>query len=293
MRRIKRRAGCDKEKQMRRSFCALSTVFLMLMLAACAKQENREPVSAAPAPEGAAAPAAQTPPAQTPPAPPSSLTSSAPSQPVVKSEAPPAAGVAAPAPVQAPAGAKSASAAAARPAAPAGPTLIEVPAGTDVTIILTDPISTGKNKAGDIFTASLAEPLVINGATVAARGATVKGRVIQAEGSGRVKGTASIQLGLTSIVSGGKTYPIATRTYDADAETTKKRDAGLIAGGGGVGAAIGALAGGKKGAAKGAIFGTAAGAAGVLATKGKEVELDSESRLTFSLSKAVDLPRLR
>jgi hypothetical protein len=97
---------------------------------------------------------------------------------------------------------------------------------------------------------------------------------------------------LTSIVDGGKTYPIVTRPFVAEAESTKGRDAGIIGGGAGIGAAIGAITGGGSGAAKGAAIGSAAGAGTVLATKGKEVEFDSETRLRFTLQESVDLPRI-
>jgi hypothetical protein len=64
-----------------------------------------------------------------------------------------------------------------------------------------------------------------------------------------------------------------------------------VAGGAaGVGAAIGAIAGGKKGAGVGAIVGGAAGTGTVLATKGKEVEVGSESRVKFTLEKDAELP---
>src|SRR5262249_52671839 len=132
--------------------------------------------------------------------------------------------------------------------AKAEPQMVEIPSGTSIHIILTDAISSGKNNAGDTFMASLADPIVVNGETVVPRGATVKGRVIDAKESGRIKGKASISLGLTSIVAGGKTYSISTRAFEEEAESTKKRDGGLIAGAGGVGAAIGALAGGGNGA---------------------------------------------
>ena len=179
------------------------------------------------------------------------------------------------------------------PAKPAPPRTFVIPADTAITVVLTDAISTAKNKAGDAFTASLAAPIVVKGETIVEKGVTVKGRVIDAEGSGRVKGTANIRLALTSIVAGQKSYPIVTRPYVAEAETTKGRDAGVIAGGGGVGAAIGALAGGKKGAATGAIIGAAAGTGAVLGTKGKEVEFDSETKLSFALEKSAELPKLR
>jgi hypothetical protein len=179
------------------------------------------------------------------------------------------------------------------PVKPAAPRTFTVPEGTPVTILLNDPISTARNKAGDKFTASLADPIVVNGETIVPRGASVNGTVVDAEGSGRVKGKASIRLTLNSIAAGGKTYPITTRPFEAEAEATKGRDAGVIAGGGGIGAAIGALAGGKKGAATGAIIGGAAGTGAVLATKGKEVEFNSETKLNFTLEKSTELPRLK
>ena len=179
------------------------------------------------------------------------------------------------------------------PARPAAPRTFEVPEGTELTVALINPISTATNKAGDDFTASLAEPIVVGGQTIAPKGALVNGRVVDAEGSGRVSGKANIRLVLTSIADGGKTHPIVTKPFVAEADPTKKRDAGIIGGAAGIGAAIGAIAGGKGGAAKGAVIGGAAGTGGVLATKGKEVEFDSESRLKFVLDKSVSLPKIK
>jgi hypothetical protein len=175
---------------------------------------------------------------------------------------------------------------------PAAVRMFEIPQGTAVTVLLTDPISTGKNKAGDAFKGTIADPIVVNGETVVERGAAVQGRVVDAEGAGRVKGTANIRLALTSIVAVGKSYPIVTRPYIAEAEPTKGRDAGVIAGGGGIGAAIGALTGGKQGAVKGAVIGGAAGTGAVLATKGKEVEFDAETKLKFALDQAAQMPKI-
>lgn len=175
--------------------------------------------------------------------------------------------------------------------APTSAKTIEVPAGTQLTVLLIDSISTEKNKAGDQFMASLAEPIVIHGQTVVDRGVKVQGRVVDSESSGRVKGTANIRLVLTGIQNGGKTYPIVTKPFVAEAESTKGRDAGIIGGAAGVGAAIGAIAGGKKAAAKGAIIGGAAGTGTVLATKGKAVEFGSETKLKFTLEKAASLPK--
>src|SRR5262245_18598393 len=103
------------------------------------------------------------------------------------------------------------------------PKPIQVPASTELSVILIDSLSSGKNKAGDTFMASLAEPIVVNGQTVAVRGTKVEGRVVEAEGSGRVSGRASMSLVLTSIANGGKSYSIVTKPFATEAESTKKR----------------------------------------------------------------------
>ena len=120
---------------------------------------------------------------------------------------------------------------------------VVIPAGTRVRVALIDAVSSDKSRPGDSFTASLAEPVVVDGKTVLEKGTRVRGRVLDAKESGRVKGRASIELTLTSIMrDNGESVNIATKPYSAVAESTKKRDAAIIGGGAGVGAAIGAIA---------------------------------------------------
>jgi hypothetical protein len=152
-------------------------------------------------------------------------------------------------------------------------------------IVLADTLNSGKNKPGDEFTANLAAPVYVNGATILERGAKIQGTVVDAKGSGRVSGKASMTLALTGIMHNGKMVSISTQSLAAEAESSTGRDAGIIGGGAGVGAVIGAIAGGKKGAATGAAIGGAAGTGTVLATKGKEVEYPAESKLTFVLER--------
>jgi len=81
-------------------------------------------------------------------------------------------------------------------------------------------------------------------------------------------------------------------TDNASQETKGKgkRTAGLMAGGAGGGAAIGGLAGGGKGAAIGALVGVTAGAIGAGASgNNRDIELPSESALTFALTQRLTL----
>src|SRR5262245_34442330 len=126
----------------------------------------------------------------------------------------------APAAVPPPAAPSVPKAVAAAPPKPAAPRTFEVPEGTELTVALINPISSATNKAGDEFTASLVEPIVVGGQTVVPKGALVSGRVVDAEGSGRVSGRANIRLVLTSIGESGKTHPIVTKPFVAEADPT-------------------------------------------------------------------------
>jgi hypothetical protein len=177
----------------------------------------------------------------------------------------------------------------ATPAVKAARTKAVIPSGTLLKVSLIDSLDSGTSSAGDRFMASLAESVVISGATLLQKGTQVRGRVIEAEGSGRVKGRASLRVALTDIVQGDTMVAITTETLTATAKSSTTRDAEIIAGGAGVGAVIGAAAGGKKGAGIGAISGGGAGTGVVLATKGKEIHYGPETRLDFTLTNSVEM----
>jgi hypothetical protein len=164
-----------------------------------------------------------------------------------------------------------------------------IPSGTVLKVSLSDTLDSSSSSVGDHFMANLSEDVLSNGITLLPKGSKVRGRVIDLEEAGRIKGRALIRLALTDIVQGDEMIPITTETFSATADSTQKRDAGVIAGGAGVGAVIGAIAGGKKGAAIGAATGGGAGTGVVLATKGKGIHFGPETRLDFTLTDSVQL----
>lgn len=167
---------------------------------------------------------------------------------------------------------------------------LTVPAGTAIPVRLTTAISTKTQATGSAFAANLDQDLVVNGRTVARRGAPVRGVVAYSTKGGRVKGKAQLSLRLTSLqMADGHNVAIATSTYGQQARATKKKDAAKIGGGAALGAAIGAIAGGGAGAAIGAAAGGTAGTGLVMSTRGDQVTIPSESRMTFRLRAPVTI----
>jgi hypothetical protein len=152
-----------------------------------------------------------------------------------------------------------------------------------------DAVGTDTNKAGDTFSASLADPVVVDGKTVLPKNTKVRGRIETLDEPGRVKGKAAISLVLTQVVRNGKTYAIATHPFTAQAEPETKKNALKVGGGAALGAIVGAIAGGKKGAAVGAAVGGGAGTTAVLVTKGDQMKIDSETKINFVLKNDIDL----
>jgi hypothetical protein len=169
------------------------------------------------------------------------------------------------------------------------PAAAKLPAGTPITIRLESALSSASARVGDRFQGVLDQPIVIEGQTVAPRGATVTGRVLAAQSSGRLNDPGYLRIALVSLEVGGKPVAIETSSIFAKAGSNQKRNLAIIGGGTAGGGPIGELAGGGKGA----LFGTASGAPGgtgtAYATGKKEITLDAERRLTFRLAQTADL----
>jgi hypothetical protein len=177
------------------------------------------------------------------------------------------------------------------PKAPARtPETITLPAGTSIVVRVNSTLSSDKNLAGDTFTGTLDQPIVVNDMVIAERGARVDGKVVESTKAGRVKGTSLLSVALTRIrTSDGQNISISTDPFVREGESSKKADAVKVGVGAAIGAAIGAIAGGGKGAGVGAASGGAAGGGVVLATRGKPVQIDVETKVPFRLANSVSI----
>lgn len=164
-----------------------------------------------------------------------------------------------------------------------------VPAGTVVTVRLGQTVGSKLSSPGETFTATVASPVVVEGKTAIATGASATGTVVDAKPLGRFKGGASLQLRLTSISIGGTEQAVSTSAVVRTATGKGKRTAVLAGGGAALGALIGGLAGGGKGAGIGALAGGGAGAGGAAFTGNKDIVLPAESALSFKLEQPIEV----
>lgn len=178
---------------------------------------------------------------------------------------------------------------AAAPAATPAPQPTVVAAGTVLTVRLGQSIGSKISQTGETFSATLAEPISVDGKTVIPAGSTATGVVTDAKPLGRFKGAASLSVKLTGISINGTEHAIETSSIARSATGKGKRTAGMIGGGAGLGAVIGAIAGGGKGAAIGAIAGAGAGTAGTAFTGNKDIVLPAESALSFKLESPLQI----
>jgi len=167
---------------------------------------------------------------------------------------------------------------------PPRPTVVEIEQGTDIMVRLVETLSTETAQSGDRFELELAEDLTAGDNLIAPKGTRARGRVIESQEAGKVKGLATLSLTLTDLFIDGEQFPLKTETLTYQAEKTTGKDAAKVGVASGIGALIGAIVGGGKGAAIGAGVGAGAGTGTVLATKGDQLEFPVEQMFRFRLT---------
>jgi hypothetical protein len=174
------------------------------------------------------------------------------------------------------------------PVASVPPAKVTIPAGTTLSVRLSDGLDSERNQVGDTFHATLNSPIVIDDQVVLPKDADVEGRVVDVKSAGRFAGGSNLTLELTSLSVNGKTYNLQTSEWAKNGTGEGKKTAAKTGGGALLGAIIGGLAGGGRGAAIGTVAGGAAGAGTAAATnKANQIKLAPEALLSFSLQNSL------
>ncbi len=163
-----------------------------------------------------------------------------------------------------------------------------IPAGTVITVRMIDSVDSDATHSGDTYHASIDQPVVVNGQTVAPAGSDATIQVVRVQQGGRITGREDVTLALASFQANGRTYDINTSNENVSSNSRGTQSAEVIGGGAALGAIIGAIAGGGKGAAIGAASGAALGT-GAQVLRGQKVKVPSETRLSFTLTRDLNL----
>ena len=169
------------------------------------------------------------------------------------------------------------------------PQPIIVPQGTAIEVVLDQSLSSKTASEGQSFSATVVDPVVVDGQDVIPKGAHARGTVTSAKAAGRFKGASELGLALRTIEVNGQRYEIRASTPELSKKGKGKRTGALVGGGAGGGALIGGLAGGGKGALIGGLIGAGAGTGGAAFTGNRDVELPAETALRFRLVKPLEI----
>jgi hypothetical protein len=174
------------------------------------------------------------------------------------------------------------------------PDNLTVPAGTVIKVRTSDWLSSERSQTGDVFVATLVQPIVVDGWVVMRRNQSIIGHVTDAKKAPRGGGVSKLQLDLSQItLVDGQLVSVQTTLLNASAGTSNGRAAAAVGLTTGTGAAIGAGFGGGPGAAIGAGAGFTAGVLGVLFTRGKPTIVPPEDVLTFKLENPLTISTVR
>ena len=156
-------------------------------------------------------------------------------------------------------------------------TSVTVPTGTRLVIRTADTIDSSRHPVGHRFTAQLEGALVVNGITVAPRGAYVHGRITQAGSARRLAGNAELGIEFSDIIINDQLVAITTSGIAAQTGNEAARTVGRTA----RAAAIGGLMGGSSGARTGARVGAGAS----ILTSGASITVPAGTIIETTLSK--------
>ena len=169
--------------------------------------------------------------------------------------------------------------------------MVGIPAGTELTLALDTTLSSETSNAGDTFTATVVEPIVIEGREVIAAGSRVEGRVTDAvpakQGAG--KGTLGLSFGSLRLASGSRTDVVGS--FQEVSASKKGRNAAVIGGSAAGGALLGRILGkDTKSTVIGAIVGGGVGTAVVMSKEGVQAVIPADTPFGIRLEQAIRVP---
>jgi len=156
---------------------------------------------------------------------------------------------------------------------------------------LDEAISSKTAVVGDIVSATVVQPVVVDGEELIPAGSKIEGTVteVAAAKHGAGKAKLAIAFNVLKLPDGYTTNIVGT--FQEVTESKKKRNAAVIGGAAAGGALLGRILGkDTKGAVIGSIIGGGVGTAVVLTKEGEQVKLAPDTPFEIKLDEAADVP---
>jgi len=170
--------------------------------------------------------------------------------------------------------------------------VVTISAGTEIQVKMIDSINSKSSQIGSLFHSALSVPVTAGNQVVIPQGTDVYIKLVNAKSAGSIKGSSELEVVLDHLVVQGQSIPLNSSSVRQKSASRGKQTATRTVIGGGAGAILGGIIGGGKGAA----IGAGVGAGGTLAyqalTKGPEVRIPAQTRLTFTLAEPFQVPLL-
>lgn len=169
--------------------------------------------------------------------------------------------------------------------------LVTVPAGTVLTLALDTTLDSKTAHAGDPFTATVIEAIVVEDREIIPAGSKIEGSVTEAISAKRGSGNAKLALSFDRLrLESGYRTNIAGSFREVTA-SKKGRDAAIIGGSAAGGALLGRILGkDTKGTVLGAIVGGGIGTAVVMSKQGLQVKIPADTPFEIRLEESVQVP---
>jgi hypothetical protein len=162
---------------------------------------------------------------------------------------------------------------------------ITLPAGTKLTGVLQEKISTKDNEAGNQVELRTTESFQVGDATVPA-GLVLRGQIAEAKGGGRVSSRAKLSFRITQLEAEGRTYQVVTEPFEVRGKSESSNTLKKVVGGAVAGGVVGAVAGD---ASKGVLIGAAIGTGVAVATDGGNITLAKGQQIAVQLAEPVTI----
>ncbi|MBC7900638.1 MAG: hypothetical protein H7070_11375 [Saprospiraceae bacterium] len=167
-----------------------------------------------------------------------------------------------------------------------------IKSGTRIHLRMDSEISSKVASAGDTFTATAVDPLLVRNSIMLPSGTVFEGRVISVSGASTGGKGGQIELLFETIrLDNGQERKIdGVLVNDLKAESSKTVNMVSILGGTAIGLVFGTITGGDNGSLIGAAVGAGAGTGVALLRKGKNVRIKTGEEFDIELRKDVVLP---